>query len=318
MLSSLLLLVTGAGAATLRRRYGADPAINDVKIPHIWSNASDGALELYEHGQKQRFLPVTESPTPVTTYCFMVVMPNTDEVKLLKLHLQHKMLSGCSGWAVMSNVSSAEELMGPQGGLPESEILTSEHYVQAINGPMERVGKEAADVMMQAWNALYKSKDYLRFNLVARIDPDLVLFPHRLAAVLEPLRSINVVAFDGGKPCSVERGGLTIISQGLMKVIGQQFNGTADQAREDQMLMRLTKSSHKAFTWFAPNMLKGRVSNCGQAPWRAAYHKFSNEGAMKECLTQLHEDAEKQPEGSEQLFYKCKIDRAGNSNSNTV
>jgi len=310
MLSSLLLLVTGVGAATLRRRYGADPAINDVKVPHIWSNRSDGVLELNRNGVVTRIEPETQFvPVPVTTYCFMVVMPNTNEVKLLKLHMQYKMLSGCSDWVVMSNVSSAEELMGPQSDLPES------HYMQAINGPLERAHKETADVMMQAWNAVYTSKNWLHYSLVARIDPDLVLFPYRLSAVLEPLRSINVVAFDGGKPCSVERAGMAIVSQGLMKVIGKEFNKTAVHAREDQMLMSLTKNSHKAFTWFAPNMLKGRVSNCAEAPWRAAYHKFSDEGAMKQCLTQLHEDAEKQPETSEELYYKCKSDRKGNSNS---
>merc|ERR1719414_1407826 len=120
---------------------------------------------------------------------------------------------------------------------------------------MERVRKDlhplASDVMQQAWQSLYTSGHYLRFNFVARIDPDLVLFPHRLAAVLESFRYISsVLLFDGGKSCSNERGGLSVLSRGLMDRVGKQLanssvatNSTRDYPTEDQMLISLTKQT---------------------------------------------------------------------------
>mmetsp|Transcript_416 Transcript_416/g.1014 ORF Transcript_416/g.1014 Transcript_416/m.1014 type:complete len:319 (-) Transcript_416:85-1041(-) len=304
-----VLLTAGLGAATVLRSVPTepltDPAINDVAhVRALWARSAGAGVEL------NRLEDQTPDPYAMRIYCFMVVLPNSPEVDLVQYHIERGMLSGCLDYLVVSNQSTYAALIDSNVIDPKAE----QHYLQGIKGPMKVERKEGqvqnGAVFLQAWKAVFLANGFRRAEFVVKVDPDVVLFPHRMETVLEGLVwATRVVLFDGGDVCSRERGGLSVMSRELLSIMGPNLLNRTEplNPREDLMLVNETQRIQGGIVWMSPNMLIGKVAMCKRSPWRAAYHKFTTLGMMKACIDGFHHDAQKVPPTPDLFWNKCRL-----------
>jgi len=239
-------------------------------------------------------------------FCWSVVVPNTYEVELLRQQLANKLLSGCDGWAVYSNVSLLELFAGTNSsGLN----LDTGYSSAAISGSM-LTGHAGpwnsalnTPIFIQVWRHILSEGIFDLYDWTIKVDVDTVFLPQRVKQVLQRHDLASKTPIFIGNTRLMHEKARQLLPDGYTGLTGavEILSRSAVQAyAEKRELCENSIDYHdKSEDWYLHLCLQKLAINtapehlvltgpanprlCG-ATWAAAYHPAKNAEDFRLCV----------------------------------
>jgi hypothetical protein len=250
-----------------------------------------------------------------SVFCFAFAMPNSAEIPLLHKHLQHKLLSGCDGFAIYSNVTPAV-LMSSDTHLPGAAVLSGSVTSSKEDSARTMYHTSAnTPQLLATWQHVLTASNALDYDWTVKIDADTLLIPERLRCLLSYYTQHPEYVDDAvflAKPDKNSVGGGTVVGQleTLNNEAMHAFKRGFFECRLLQQGQHLASLADIMFEgtedgWFEtcmyvlgvrkvvePNLMgdvrrnKGvRHEDCFSPIWRAAYYPIKDPDEFEECVT---------------------------------
>jgi len=243
--------------------------------------------------------PATQVSTVTSTkshplFCWALMMPHGYEVSLVRTLLNHGAgIFTCEDWTVFSE-GHVELSPGP----PVRIITEDVGSVKCdFGGPWHLALN--SEVFIKVWRKVFAEKKYLKAGWTVKVDPDAVVLPDRLRAMMvksDPDANVYFNNCDQGLHGPIEilaRGGMEVFRRGIDKCV-KALSHEFDQAGEDVFLRHclglLNVSRVDNFHLLSEDrcMWENPVQT-GCVSGKVAFHPFKKPETYFKCLQQARD-----------------------------
>lgn len=252
---------------------------------------SSCALVLRQGSRVQHNASAVRASSEPSLFCFMVVRPTLQDVELLTMHLEQKLLSGCNAFDVYSN-ETLEVLLAGTGwagkvvGGPAVAGPIDRKLMPNIAHPEGLPYPANTPVFRQVWREVLRVGHFRAHDWTVKVDPDTVFLPSRLRSLLRERygrAAAGIATYL--TPESGFQGAIEVFNREAVEAWGAVMDkcspgSSLEDTSEDYDISQCLQY----VAGVAPSREPALLVNYGECGWHVAAHAYKDRQGFLDCL----------------------------------